>query len=595
KAKTLYHRNKEYIVREGQVILVDEFTGRLLPGRRLSEGLHQALEAKENVQVQQESKTLATVSLQNYFRMYEILAGMTGTAITEAEEFFKIYKLDVVTIPTNNPIQRIDMSDQIYKTMRAKYAAVVVEIEKAHKIGQPVLVGTTSIEKNEIIAELLKRKKITHQVLNAKNHLQEALIISEAGRRGAVTVATNMAGRGVDIILGGQAPSSFEKEYQGDKGKKKFEKEYAEWKKSHDDVVKAGGLFVIGTEKHESRRIDNQLRGRSGRQGDPGVSLFVLSLEDDLMRIFGGDQISGMMTRFNFPEDQPLTHGLVTKVLEQAQVKVEGFNFESRKRTLDYDDVLNKQREIIYSRRRKILEGKENPTDLMMQKVRAVIERTVMVNLDVNQEQGGYQKILEDFMTVINFDEHSQKHLIANIEGKSTQEVIDFLYGVVESIEKKREDEFSRDNIDQIMKAIALQTSDNLWMEHLTSIEDLRTGISLRGFAQRDPIVEYKKEAFKLFETLMSAIDDEIVHRAFRVNIQVQHNHAPHTHANEGITNQPEAEIGAEGVAKIKEKAKETEKKHKTIANKEAKIGRNDPCWCGSGKKFKKCHYPNLS
>lgn len=588
KAKTLYHRNKEYIVREGQVILVDEFTGRLLPGRRLSEGLHQALEAKENVQVQQESKTLATVSLQNYFRMYEILAGMTGTAITEAEEFFKIYKLEVVTIPTNNPVQRVDLPDQIYKTVRAKYAAVVVEIEKAHKKGQPVLIGTTSIEKNEIIAELLKRKKIPHQVLNAKNHLQEAMIISEAGRKGAVTVATNMAGRGVDIILGGQAPSSFEKDYQGDKGKKKFEKEYGEWKKSHDAVVNAGGLFVIGTEKHESRRIDNQLRGRSGRQGDPGASIFILSLEDDLMRIFGGDQIASMMTRFNFPEDQPLTHGLVTRVLEQAQVKVEGFNFESRKRTLDYDDVLNKQREIIYSRRRKILEGKENPTDHMMERVYAVIERSVLFNLDVNQEQGGYKKIIEDFTTVINFDEHSQTHLLSTIEGKPTEEVIKFLYGVIEDIEKKREKEYGRENIDQIMKAVSLQTMDNLWMEHLTAIEDLRTGISLRGFAQRDPIVEYKKEAFTLFETLVTSIDDEIVHRAFRIDIQIQHNHQPHTHANEGVTNQLESEIGAKGVEKNKEKAKKVEKKHASLKKAE-KIGRNDPCPCGSGLKYKKC------
>jgi preprotein translocase subunit SecA len=314
------------------------------------------------------------------------------------------------------------------------------------------------------------------------------------------------------------------------------------------------------------------------------------------MRIFGGDQIAGMMTRFNFPEDQPLTHGLVTRVLEQAQVKVEGFNFESRKKTLDYDDVLNKQREIIYSRRRKILEGKENPTELMMQKVNNVIERSVAFNLDVNQDQGGYDKIIEDFMTVANFDDQSQKQLISSIEGKDAQSTVNFLYNLVEKIQTKREEEFGKDNINQIMKAIALQTSDNLWMDHLTSIDDLRTGIGLRGFAQRDPIVEYKKEAFKLFENLMTAIDDEIVHRAFRVNIQVQHNHAPHTHANEGITNQPEAEIGAEGVAKIKEKAKKVEQKHKQEANSqrlissaETKIGRNDPCPCGSGLKYKKC------
>ncbi len=598
KAKTLYHRNKEYIVRDGQVILVDEFTGRLLAGRRLSEGLHQALEAKEGVQVQQESKTLATVSLQNYFRMYEVLAGMTGTAITEAEEFFKIYKLDVVSIPTNNPVQRKDLPDQIYKTTRAKYAAVVNEIEKAHKKGQPVLVGTTSIDKNEVISELLKRKKIAHQVLNAKNHVHEALIIRDAGRPGAVTVATNMAGRGVDIILGGQAPSSFEKEYQGEKGKKKFEKEYAVWKESHDKVLASGGLFVIGTEKHESRRIDNQLRGRSGRQGDPGTSLFILSLEDDLMRIFGGDQIASMMTRFNFPEDQPLTHGLVTRVLVQAQVKVEGFNFETRKRTLEYDDVLNKQREIIYSRRRKMLEGVQNPSELVMEKVRGSIERAVAFNAEFEEEAGGYEKIIEDFILIVPFDEESQKQLLTQIKGKNSQEVIDLLYGIVQSIHKKREEDFKKENVDHILKAVCLQTIDNLWMDHLTSIDDLRTGIGLRGFAQRDPIVEYKKEAFKLFETLMTAIDDEIVHRAFRINIQIQHNHDHHhTHELEekAVTNQPETQIGEEGVKKNKEKVKKAQKENNTpIKNNSAKLGRNDPCWCGSGKKFKKCHYPNL-
>lgn len=595
KAKTLYQRDKDYIVRDGQVILVDEFTGRLLAGRRLSEGLHQALEAKEGVQVQQESKTLATISLQNYFRMYEVLAGMTGTAITEAEEFYKIYNLEVVSIPTNNPVQRDDQPDQIYKTTRAKYAAVVAEIENAHKKGQPVLVGTTSIDKNEIISQLLKRKKITHQVLNAKNHVHEAMIIRDAGRPGAVTVATNMAGRGVDIILGGQAPSEFEVEFQGEKGKKKFEKEHSEWKKAHEQVKKSGGLYVIGTEKHESRRIDNQLRGRSGRQGDPGSSIFILSLEDDLMRIFGGDQISNMMTRFNFPEDQPLTHGLVTRVLVQAQVKVEGFNFETRKRTLEYDDVLNKQREIIYGRRRKILEGSQSPADLIMEKVRASIERIVSFNLDYGEEAGGYAKIIEDFVTIVPFDEQSQKQILAQIEGKSNSEVIDLLYSIVEKIQKQREEEFKKENVDQILKAVVLQSIDNLWMDHLTSIDDLRTGIGLRGFAQRDPIVEYKKEAFKLFETLMTSIDDEMVHRAFRINIHVHHNHPHAPSAQDGVTNQDESEIGEKGVQKNKEKVKQAEDERKApVKNNGAKIGRNDPCWCGSGKKFKKCHYPNL-
>lgn len=595
KAKTLYQRNKEYIVRDGQVILVDEFTGRLLPGRRLSEGLHQALEAKEGVEVQQESKTLATVSLQNYFRMYDILAGMTGTAVTEAEEFFKIYKLDVVAIPTNNPVQRQDEQDQIYKTTRAKYAAVVAAIEDAHKKGQPVLVGTTSIDKNEIISELLKRKKIPHEVLNAKNHVREAMIIKDAGRLGAVTVATNMAGRGVDIILGGEAPSSFAMEYQGEKGKKKFEKELAAWKKAHEEVLNAGGLFVIGTEKHESRRIDNQLRGRAGRQGDPGKSMFILSLEDDLMRIFGGDQIAGMMTRFNFPEDQPLTHGLVTRVIEQAQVKVEGFNFETRKRTLDYDDVLNKQREIIYARRRKILEGKEAHSDLVMEKVKSETERLVAFNLDIAQEAGGYHKIIEEFVTVIPFDEASQTQILSQIEGKSQEEVVNTLYTIAESIQKKRMEDFGEANVNQIMKAIMLQTIDNLWMDHLTAIEDLRTGISLRGYAQRDPIVEYKNEAFTMFDSLVKAIDNDIVHRAFRINIEIQHNHPIEEPEQPMLTNQPETEVSNDGVKRNKKTTEMLQEAAKVNGKKaQPKLSRNDPCPCGSGKKWKKCHYPNI-
>src|ERR1035437_3651632 len=339
KARTLFHKEKDYIVKDGEVILVDEFTGRLMTGRRLSEGLHQAIEAKEGVTIQKESKTLATVSLQNYFRMYDRLAGMTGTAVTEAEEFHKIYKLDVVVIPTHRSMIRKDLSDAIYKTSRAKYSAVALEIEKAHTKGQPVLVGTTSIEKNEIISERLKRKGIKHEVLNAKNHLREAEIIAKAGEKGAVTVATNMAGRGVDIILGGEPP--------------KTASELKVWEKKHQEVLDAGGLFVIGTERHESRRIDNQLRGRSGRQGDPGQTQFFVGLDDEIMRLFGGDTISGLMTRFNMPENVPLQHPLVSRAIEQAQIKVEGYNFDIRKQLVEYDDVLNKQREIVYSRRKK--------------------------------------------------------------------------------------------------------------------------------------------------------------------------------------------------------------------------------------------------
>lgn len=591
KAQTLFHKDKDYIVRDGQVILVDEFTGRLLEGRRLSEGLHQAIEAKENVSIQQESKTLATISLQNYFRMYQKLGGMTGTAVTEAEEFHKIYKLDVVNIPTHKPTQRTDSSDQIYKTTRAKVAAVVGEIEEAYKKGQPVLVGTTSIDKNEIISEYLKRKKIPHEVLNAKNHMREALIIKDAGRLGAVTVATNMAGRGVDIILGGQPPSSFETQYQGDKGQSRFKKEQETWEKEHKKVVDAGGLFVIGTEKHESRRIDNQLRGRSGRQGDPGKSMFILSLEDDLMRVFGGDQIAGLMTRFNFPEDMPLTHPLVTRVISQAQVKVEGFNFESRKNLLDYDDVLNKQREIIYTMRREMLEPEKNISEYILEKTNDNLIRVVAENFA--REDRERKDIIEDFLTIINFDDHSKMHLEKQLETFKTQEEIgEFLYGIVKQVEEARINQFGKEAINNILKLVVLSAIDNAWMEHLTIMEDLRTGIGLRGYGQRDPLIEYKNEAYTTFERMLSSIDDGITHRAYKINIQSIPREEPleELEGRKDIsTNAPESEVGE------KARNKKNKKQDEGNVNGKKKLGRNDPCWCGSGKKWKRCHYPNLS
>lgn len=585
KAQTLFHDNKDYIVRDGQVILVDEFTGRLLEGRRLSEGLHQALEAKEGVTIQQESKTLATVSLQNYFRLYKKLGGMTGTAVTEAEEFQKIYKLDVVVIPTHRPTERMDKSDLIFKTIGGKVAAVVDEIEEAYKKGQPVLVGTTSIDKNESISEALKRRKIPHQVLNAKNHVREALIIKDAGKLKAVTVATNMAGRGVDIILGGQPPSSFEMEYQGKAGEAKFKKEYEEWKNEHDKVKKAGGLLVIGTEKHDSRRIDNQLRGRSGRQGDPGRSVFILSLEDDLMRVFGGEQIAGLMTRFNFPEDMPLTHPLVTRVIGQAQIKVEGFNFESRKNLLEYDDVLNKQREVVYGLRRDIVSGERDLSELILEKTTESISK--IVNAYFTQIDHDAESIVEEFMTIVPFDDHSKKHLVDQVkEFKTKDEIINFLKTLVKQLEDSRQKQFGREAINNVLKVVCLSSIDNVWMEHLTAMEDLRTGIGLRGYGQRDPLVEYKNEAYIMFERLLGAIDDGITHRAYKINIQAvpqgvpleQHEGHKHVH-----TNAPESEVSAD-------KTKKT--KNESVAQK--KLGRNDPCWCGSGKKFKKCHYPNL-
>ena len=616
KARALFHREKDYIVRDNQVILVDEFTGRLLDGRRLSEGIHQAIEAKENVPIQRESKTLATVSLQNYFRMYERLAGMTGTAVTEAEEFRKIYKLDVVVIPTHRDVNRQDHPDSVYKTSRGKYTAVVAEIEKAYKKGQPVLVGTTSIDKNEIISNLLTRKKIKHQVLNAKNHLKEAEIIANAGKKGTVTVATNMAGRGVDIILGGEKPDD--------------EKLAAKWQKEHDEVLGLGGLYVIGTERHESRRIDNQLRGRSGRQGDPGASRFFVALDDDIMRLFGGDRIAGLMTRFNMPEDVPLEHPLVSKSIENAQVKVEGFNFDNRKHLVEYDDVLNKQREIVYQLRRKVLESTLEDTstnsasnaaavglkDEVQKRIHAAVASVVQMAVAKMQagEETVNEEIAEAFITVIPFDEASKQQLISQLQQvHSTEEKIEFLIKIADDVYAKREEQLGNKLSRDVEKFVMLSVIDNLWMNHLDAIDNLRQGIGLRGYAQRDPLVEYKNEAYRMFEQLMWSIDDEIVHRIYKVQVQGApdvnpphgapgHRHpveaqGTHTHEDGTVhqgaphalpTQKPKKMLTNTPASEVSEGA--------VIANvAKPKIGRNDPCWCGSGKKFKKCHFPNLA
>jgi preprotein translocase subunit SecA len=608
KARTLFHREKEYIVKDNQVILVDEFTGRLMEGRRLSEGIHQAIEAKEKVPIQRESKTLATVSLQNYFRMYERLSGMTGTAVTEAEEFRKIYKLDVVVIPTHHPIARKDHSDAVYKTTRAKLSAVVADIERAHKTGQPVLVGTTSIAKNEIITELLKRRKITHEVLNAKNHLREAEIIAQAGRKGAVTVATNMAGRGVDIVLGGEVPSESSKR--------------AKWEKDHDEVLKLGGLYVIGTERHESRRIDNQLRGRSGRQGDPGASRFFVALDDDIMRLFGGDRIAGIMTRFNMPEDVPLEHPLVSKSIENAQVKVEGFNFDTRKHLVEYDDVLNRQREIIYSLRRKVLETSADDDVSLKKEVEGRIGTTITnlvtsVLAEGQAENSPNEKIVDEFSTIIPFDEASVKQLVKQLEQLHTaEEKIEFLLKISTDIYDKREEQLGDKITRQVEKFVMLSVVDNLWMNHLDAMDNLRQGIGLRGYAQKDPLVEYKNEGYRMFEQLMWGIDDQVVHRIYKVQIQQQGNNPPH--GEEGHTHDEQTHKHADGSVHSGPSHEEAPlpapKPRKTLTNTPAsevsegslgrsaeltnhpaKLGRNDPCWCGSGKKWKKCHYPEIS
>ena len=562
RARSLYLRDKDYVVKDNQVTIVDEFTGRLMIGRRWSDGLHQAVEAKENIAIQQESKTLATISFQNYFRMYQHLSGMTGTAATEAEEFRKIYKLDAVVVPTHKLMIRKDNSDAIYKTLRGKYGAIVAEIEEKHKKGQPVLVGTTSIEKNEIISEYLKRRKIPHNVLNAKNHEREASIISEAGEVGAVTVATNMAGRGVDIVLGGARPTT-DKQSLASQGPGK--KDLKRWEEKHEKVVEAGGLHVIGTERHESRRIDNQLRGRSGRQGDPGSSRFYLSLEDDLMRIFGGGQISSLMDRLKLPEDQPIENSLISKAIEQAQVKVEGFHFDIRKRLVEFDDVANQQRDIIYKLRRKVLELKDLKEDVL-QRIKDRLAKSVDDQIEIDTET-----VLANLLEVVPFDEGSIKNIktqILNI--KTKEETKEFLYKVLEDVHRTREGQVGADLMRQIEKYAYLGSIDHLWMDHIDHIDDLREGVELRAYGQRDPLVEFKNEAYSLFENLVDRINEELSRRLFRIGVGVPQPEIPLSQARENIDTSDMT-----GVVEPKKK-----------------LGRNDPCPCGSGKKYKKCHYP---
>lgn len=615
KAETLFENDRDYIVKEGEVIIVDEFTGRLLPGRRFSEGLHQAIEAKENVMIQRESKTLATVSLQNYFRMYEKLAGMTGTAATEAEEFHKIYKTDVIVIPTQRPMVRKDHTDMIYKTEKAKFKAVVEDIAENYKKGRPVLVGTTSINKNEYLSQLLKQKGVPHEMLNAKNHEHEAQIIARAGERGAITVATNMAGRGVDIILGGEQTNN--------------KKDKAEWQKKHDEVVNLGGLYVIGTERHESRRIDNQLRGRSGRQGDPGESRFYVSLEDDLMRIFGGDQIGKLMNAFNFPEDVPLSHSLVSRAIESAQVKVEGFNFDIRKHLVEFDDVLNKQREIVYSLRRKLLLGHESTGDAFAATITSIFNERIeemIADYTVLKEGMGdaeVDNIVYDIDTLLPVEKSVVHDLVKR---HAFEKLRTYLLDRVKVLLIQKEKVVGKEVWESVMQSIFLQVIDQFWTEHLTSIEDLREGINLRGYAQLDPLVEYKNEAYKMFEKLLSDINYESMRRVFHLQVEVE---APPT--KEAIE---EGEIISEKSIPALEKKTNAKKKieyksaaaidpfsaqmapkeqsaPQTAVQTEAgnnelgfkvippgihqvHLGRNDPCPCGSGKKWKKCHYPNI-
>jgi preprotein translocase subunit SecA len=572
KAHALFKRDVDYVVKDGEVIIVDEFTGRLMPGRRWSDGLHQAVEAKEAVKIESENQTLATITFQNFFRMYNKLAGMTGTAETEAEEFGKIYNLDVIVIPTNKPMIRRDQPDVIYKTEKAKFRAAISEIEELHKKGQPVLVGTISIEKSEVLSSFLKKAGIKHSVLNAKHHEREAEIIAQAGRSHGVTIATNMAGRGTDIILGGN-PKGIAKEILRDRP------EYTEedWRNAlaeaekrcaieREKVVAAGGLYIMGTERHESRRIDNQLRGRSGRQGDPGASRFYLSLEDDLMRIFGSDRISGLMGKLGMEEDVPIENRMVSKAIENAQKRVESQNFDIRKHLLEYDDVMNKQRLEIYAFRKEILQG-ENLRSRIFSMIDDIVEELLSIYCSDDRHADEWDiKGLRDAIYGI-FSLSLEEKLPENSGALKEK-----LSSEIEKLYSRREDEFGEELIRYLEKVIVLQVVDSQWKDHLLAMDHLKEGIGLRGYGQRDPLVEYKKEGFEMFAEMSSRISSEIVTRLFKIQVQKSQEVELTSHQRRANLNYNRGEGGTvQTVTRGK------------------KTGRNEPCPCGSGKKYKKC------
>ncbi|OGH58829.1 MAG: preprotein translocase subunit SecA [Candidatus Magasanikbacteria bacterium RIFCSPHIGHO2_01_FULL_33_34] len=581
KAEVLFKRDKEYVVEGNNIVIIDEFTGRKMPGRRYSEGLHQAIEAKEGVEIQRESQTLATVTFQNLFRMYGKLSGMTGTAITEAEEFGSIYNLEVVTIPTNRTDVRIDRPDRIYKNEKGKNKAVLEKIKECQAKNQPILVGTISVEKNEELSAYLDLQGIKYEALNAKNHEREGEIVAQAGRPGAVTLATNMAGRGVDIKLGGaEMDETMAKQ-----------------------VREAGGLFVLGTERHESRRIDNQLRGRSARQGDPGETQFFVSTDDDLMRIFAGDRLKAVMTKLNVPDDMPIEQKMITKMIETAQKKVEGHNFDIRKHLLEYDDVLNKQRTIIYKKRKEILESaNEKDRKKIKELVLTLIEQEIefIVSYHTNfddKKEWNVQEIYETAKTIFNFTDKEKEELLRMNkfndnkldEIKTREMMVKFLLdksnieyenlenSIMQSVgdENNNKDEVMKD----IEKSILLRAIDTLWVEHLVSIDHLRTGIGLRGYGQRDPLIEYKKETYDMFNELQSAIQKEVVYSFFKIGAGLQL--APTIMASDKMTLQGAKKSSTVNLNSGSSKPRDGEGK---------KVGRNDMCPCGSGKKYKKCH-----
>jgi preprotein translocase subunit SecA len=584
RAHSLFKRDVDYVVKEGQVVIVDEFTGRLMPGRRWSDGLHQAVEAKENVRVENENQTLATITFQNYFRMYKKLAGMTGTADTEAAEFRKIYNLDVMVIPTNMPLIRTNYPDVIYKSEEEKYRAAGREIEELHRSGRPVLVGTISIEKSEGLSHLLKKRGIPHNVLNAKQHEREAEIIAQAGRVGAVTLSTNMAGRGTDILLGGNpkflAKTMCDESADAEAIQKANEKALTVVQKEKEKVIQLGGLHVLGTERHEARRIDNQLRGRSGRQGDPGSSRFYLSLEDDLLRIFGSERISSIMDRLGIDEDQPIEHRLVTKAIENAQRKVEAHNFEIRKHLLEYDNVMNQQREVIYSQRREVLAG-EDLKDSVMEMIEEQTEGIVDLYAEEKAHPEDWDlKGLQDAA----FQQFSFRWAVPSEEGNglNRDHLKELLLNRAKEIYQKKEEEFGAETLRYLEKVIMLQSVDYYWKDHLLAIDQLKEGIGLRGYGQKDPRIEYQKEAYQMFVEMLDRIKKDTVEKLFAVQI------AKEQEAKEMKMERKQTFILSRGEAA--QGGGETEDgKGVTVRREGKKVGRNDPCPCGSGKKYKKC------
>ena len=643
-------RDIEYVVKDGEVIIVDEFTGRLMYGRRYNEGLHQAIEAKEGVTVARESKTLATITFQNYFRLYKRLSGMTGTAMTEEEEFREIYKLDVVEIPTNRPMIRKDLPDSIFRTEKGKFEAVIEDIIQCHEKGQPVLVGTISIEKSELLSKMLKRRGIKHEVLNAKYHDKEAEIVAQAGKKGAVTIATNMAGRGTDIMLGGnaeymakaemrrmQVPEELIVEATGfaetdNEDILNARRTFQELNKKYKDAIKseaeevreAGGLFIMGTERHESRRIDNQLRGRSGRQGDPGTSRFYLSVEDDLMRLFGGDRMKAIMDRLNVEENVPIENKVLSNSIESAQRKVESRNFGIRKNVLQYDDVMNRQREIIYAQRNEVLDGKDLKEQILKM-LRQAVESRVKTYLPAETPKEDWNlEGLRDYYRGWLLGPDELQFTPSEVENLEADYVIDEIYKKAEAIYENREKVFGSPLMRELERVVLLKNVDTKWMDHIDAMEELKRGIRLRAYAQHDPVVEYRLEGFDMFDEMIAAIREDTARMMLTLRLQVQRAPAREPVANSanagapsagaaaaqpqdaagtgGQDSQPQTPVPPPAPARyIAPKREQVAKPTSTsggsdgsdsagkTVRKGKKVGRNDPCPCGSGKKYKKC------